>query len=177
MRIFARALTITGLAVAAAGAALFLAATYGQETARVEWEEQAVRPGESSSITRLSFPEQHKEFFVEDGASKRALLRGPARITWSVEPGQSGNCIIAAHRDTHFRMLMNVQADEHVVLERKGQRFLYRITALQVVRATDQSFYQPTKGAVLTLVTCYPFYYVGNAPKRFIVRAVLESVS
>ena len=97
-------------------------------------------------------------------------------MAWSAAPGQNGNCIIMAHRDTHFRLLKDVRKDQRIVLERDGRKFQYRIVALRVIESSDNRFYKPTSRSVLTLVTCYPFWYLGRAPKRFIVRAeLLES--
>jgi len=108
---------------------------------------------------------------VRDGASVSNLLLGPARLEWSSVPGDRGNSVIAAHRDTHFRILKDLKKGEVVSIERDGHSFLYRIVKLEIVRPSDTTFYQPTSKPVLTLVTCYPFYYLGPAPKRFIVRA------
>jgi sortase A len=110
---------------------------------------------------------------VRDGASFENLLLGPARLEWSSVPGDRGNSVIAAHRDTHFRILKDLKKGEVITLERNGHVFQYRIVALETVRSSDNTFYQPTRNSVLTLVTCYPFYYLGPAPKRFIVRAEL----
>jgi len=98
---------------------------------------------------------------------------GPVRLQWSSLPGNTGNSVIAAHRDTHFRILKDLKKGEVVTVERDGRSFQYKIVALEIVRPSDSTFYQPTSNAVLTLVTCYPFYYLGPAPKRFIVRAEL----
>jgi sortase A len=176
MRRIALLLIVLGIVVAITGAVLRFASVGGQSTARVEWD-TASGPGRSGyvgeTLTRLSFPAQGEAFFVRDGASKRSLLLGPAWVNWSASPGQSGNCIILAHRDTHFRLLKDVRKDDLVELERGGQMFRYRIVGLNVVGAADNRFYRPTDGPVLTLVTCYPFFYLGRAPKRFIVRAEL----
>ena len=128
---------------------------------------------EAELFTRLSFPERRKTFLVRDGATKENLLLGPARVDWSAVPGEQGNSIIAAHRDTHFRMLKDVRRGELINVERGRGVFQYRIVDLEIVPATDTTFYQAGKTPALTLVTCYPFYYVGPAPKRFIVRAEL----
>ncbi|MCU1335863.1 MAG: sortase family protein [Bryobacterales bacterium] len=164
------------------GASLRLAAWIGQTDARANWEKEVAEPGSTANatgvFTRLSFPARGREFFVLDGASRANLLLGPAHIEGTGTPGANGNFIVAAHRDTHFRILKDLKKGELITLNRRGRTFQYRIVALEVVRPTDNSFYQPTSTPVLTLVTCYPFYYLGRAPKRFIVRAeLLESNS
>jgi len=124
-------------------------------------------------LTRLSLPTQGAEFFVWEGATKKNLLFGPARVAESAIPGGNGNCIIAAHRDTHFRILREVRKDDPIVVEHGGHTFRYRIIGLHIVPPSDKTYYRPTSGPTLTLVTCYPFSYLGRAPKRFIVRAEL----
>jgi sortase A len=158
------------------GAVLAVAAWQGQDAARIEWESLA--PGDATAdpaqeLARLSFPSQGAEFYVWEGATKKNLLFGPARVAQSSLPGGTGNCIIAAHRDTHFRILKDVKKDEPIVLEHGGHTYRYRITALHIVGAADNTYYRPTRRPVLTLVTCYPFSYLGRAPKRFIVQAEL----
>jgi len=165
-----------GVGTALVGAVLAVIAWRGQDAAQIEWESQAsdkVTADPRQELTRLSFPSQGAEFYVWEGATKKNLLFGPARVAQSSMPGATGNCIIAAHRDTHFRMLKDVKKDQPIVLEHGGRTYRYRITALHIVGAADNTYYRPTRGPVLTLVTCYPFSYLGRAPKRFIVQAEL----
>lgn len=164
---------VLGLAAVLAGGMLQLASLGGQEDAKTQWEASSAAGPATEDLTRLSFPAQGATFYVWDGASKKNLLLGPAHVLQSAAPGQNGNCIIAAHRDTHFRMLKDVKHNDPIVLERAGRTYQYRITALHIVRAGDSHFYRPTSTPTLTLVTCYPFSYLGRAPKRFIVRAEL----
>jgi len=89
-------------------------------------------------------------------------------------PGADGNCVIAGHRDTHFSVLKNIQDGDEIVLERDGHKYRYRVDGMQVVTPDNTASLRPTKDAVLNLITCYPFHYVGSAPKRFIVHAALE---
>ena len=89
-------------------------------------------------------------------------------------PGQPGNCIIAAHRDTHFRVLKDILPGDRIVLETREGQYTYRVKSTRIVLPTDTESLQPTRDAELHLITCYPFYYVGNAPKRFIVQAGLD---
>jgi len=173
MRRIAFALMVAGCAAALAAGALGLAGWMGQAgAAHIQSNDDGQRDT-LGAYTLLSFPSHNKDFIVRDGASGANLLLGPARLEWSSFPGAKGNSIIAAHRDTHFRMLKDVRRGELITLERGGRVYEYRIADLEIVRATDKRFYQQTSDAVLTLVTCYPFYYFGPAPKRFIVRAEL----
>jgi sortase A len=165
---------VVGGIFALAGGSLGLAGWTGQKGAKAVWENDITESRDSTGeFSRLSFPAHNAAFIVRDGASVANLLMGPVRLQWSSLPGNRGNSVIAAHRDTHFRILKELEKGEVVTLERDGHSFQYRIVALEIVRPSDSTFYQPTSKAVLTLVTCYPFYYVGPAPKRFIVRAEL----
>jgi len=176
MRRTALGLISLGILVAGVGVALRFEGSRGQSIAEGRWRVQEAIPGLQhlpESVTRISFPSQGDVYFVTDGASNQSLLLGPARLTWSAASGQTGNCIILAHRDTHFRVLRDVRKNDRVVLERGGQRFEYKIVSMKVVSANDDRFFRSTNDPVLTLVTCYPFSYLGRAPKRYIVRAEL----
>lgn len=183
MKAFPLVLTAAGLVTAMIGAGMGLAAWVGQAEARTEWNAQLTDEGVSAGaadgrqeLTRLSFPAQGAEFIVWEGATKKNLLYGPARVAGSAVPGRNGNCIIAAHRDTHFRMLRDVRKDQDILLARDGRVYRYRITGLHIVKAADTRYYGPANRPTLTLVTCYPFSFLGHAPKRFIVQAqLLES--
>ncbi|MEO8593890.1 MAG: class D sortase [Candidatus Solibacter sp.] len=180
----ALALMGIGLGTALVGAVLGLAAWQGQSAGRIDWELEtqvqiadAGAAGERQELTRLTFPDQGAQFIVWEGATKKNLLYGPARVAGSAVPGGKGNCIIAAHRDTHFRILREVKKDQDILLERNGRSFHYRITGLHIVGASDKRYYGPAVTPTLTLVTCYPFSYLGKAPKRFIVQAQLWTSS
>jgi sortase A len=162
------------------GAVLGLFAWQGQNAARAEWEAQAAvkaPPEPRQELTRLWLPAQGAEFFVWEGATRKNLLFGPTHVAESAVPGGNGNCIIAAHRDTHFRMLRDVRKNEPIVVQYGDRTFKYRIVGLHIVGAANNTYYQATATPTLTLVTCYPFHYLGAAPKRFIVQAELTSGS
>ena len=101
------------------------------------------------------------------------LLKGPVWLPVTAPPGTIGNFVVAAHRDTHFRFLKDVKIGDIFDVEAPRGRSRYRVSSLNIVQPTDRRLLAPHKRAVLTLVTCFPFYYVGSAPKRFIVRADL----
>jgi sortase A len=86
-------------------------------------------------------------------------------------PGQRGNVGIAAHRDTFFRPLRNIQRDDVIVLTTLRGEYRYRVVSTKVVSPYDVEVLNSDGTEILTLVTCYPFYFVGSAPERFIVRA------
>ncbi|HET6603668.1 MAG TPA: class D sortase [Xanthomonadaceae bacterium] len=106
---------------------------------------------------------------------ERNLNRGAALVAGTAAPEDgSGNVAIAAHRDGYFRALRNVAIGDVLELESTSRRRAYRITDISVVEPTDVSVLQETAEPAVTLVTCYPFFFVGNAPQRFIVRALAE---
>ena len=88
-------------------------------------------------------------------------------------PGSRGNCVIAGHRDTHFRALKDIRNGDDILLQTDDGSFLYRVNSTSVVPPSDTRSLQPTRDAVLNLITCYPFYYAGAAPQRYVVEATL----
>ncbi len=111
------------------------------------------------------------ELPVRYGTDERVLRRGPGLIEGTAHPGSDGNVAIAAHRDLHFRGLKDLELGDVIELETPDHTQSYIVTGLTVVEPTDVHVLDEVGQPVLTLVTCYPFYFVGNAPKRFIVRA------
>jgi len=132
-----------------------------------------VRKGEM--LARLSIDRLNSRWVVVEGADRAELKLGPGHLADTALPGSRGNCVIAGHRDTQFRVLRNVQIGEDISIESGGRTFVYRVTDKNVVAPTDTRSLDPTANPTLTLVTCYPFYYVGPAPKRFVIRAELVS--
>jgi sortase A len=108
---------------------------------------------------------------VVEGIDKRTLRRAVGHIPGTALPGQSGNVGIAGHRDTFFRPLQDVQVDDIITMTTRWGEYRYRVVSSRVVNPDDVAVLHPTSNEVLTLVTCHPFYFVGPAPNRFIVRA------
>jgi LPXTG-site transpeptidase (sortase) family protein len=125
------------------------------------------------AFARLFFPRLDQEAFVFEGATSSNLSKGPAWLTATGRPGSAGNCVIAGHRDSHFRFLKDVKTGDEITLQVPPRTYHYRVRSLQVVEPTNVRLLGPERRPVLTLVTCYPFTYVGLAPRRFIVRAEL----
>jgi sortase A len=125
------------------------------------------------AFARLYFPRLDREVFVFAGDTASNLSKGPAWLPTTGVPGQAGNSVIAGHRDTHFRFLKDVRKGDEITLHVPPNLFRYRIRSLQVVEPSNVRLLAPDSRPVLTLVTCYPFTYVGLAPRRFIVRAEL----
>lgn len=108
---------------------------------------------------------------IMEGTDGRTLRRAVGHIRGTPLPGQQGNVAIAGHRDTFFRPLRNTQLNDEITLTTLVGSYRYLVDSTEVVLPEDTQVLDKFGDATLTLVTCYPFYFVGPAPKRFIVRA------
>ena len=108
---------------------------------------------------------------ILEGTDDRTLRRAVGHIPGTPLPGQPGNVAIAGHRDTFFRALRNVRQDDEITLMTLEGSYRYHVESISVVGPEDTQVLDNSGGDILTLVTCYPFYFVGPAPRRFIVRA------
>jgi sortase A len=121
---------------------------------------------------KLMIARLHLTAMVEDGVTDETLRYAAGRIPGTALPGQLGNVGVAAHRDTLFRKLKGIKKHDLIVLSTVQKDYAYEVTSTTIVRPNDLSVLTPTLGKkTLTLVTCYPFYFIGAAPKRFIVHA------
>jgi len=135
----------------------------------------APQPGDA--VAKLIIPRLDTELYVVEGDGAGELRRGPGHMAGTPMPGQDGNCIIAGHRDTHFRVLKDIRKGDAIVLQTGAGEYTYRVSATQVVSPSNTASLRPTRDAELHLITCYPFYYLGSAPQRFVVRAKLQEDS
>jgi sortase A len=108
---------------------------------------------------------------ILEGTDARTLRRAVGHIPGTSLPGQRGNVAITGHRDTFFRPLRNIRKDDEITLTTLNGSYRYWVDSIKVVEPGDTKVLDNSDNAILTLVTCYPFYLVGPAPKRFIVRA------
>jgi len=122
-------------------------------------------------IGRIEIGRLGLSVMVIEGTGAKALRRAAGHIAGTALPGQPGNIGISAHRDTFFRPLRNIRQDDIITLTTMGGEYRYRVVATWVVNPSGVEVLGPSQTEVLTLVTCYPFYFVGSAPQRFIVRA------
>ncbi len=127
---------------------------------------------EVGTIAMLRIPRIAMEVPVGYGTGERVLFRGAGVIEGTALPGTAGNVAIAAHRDSFFRGLKDVEVGDLIEIETLDRTETYRVSTLTVVEPSDVSVLAETSEHSLTLVTCYPFYFVGHAPQRFIVRAL-----
>ncbi len=121
----------------------------------------------------LRIPRIGMEAPVLRGTDEASLNRGLGWIAGTAEPGAKGNTGVAGHRDGYFRVLKDVGAGDVIELETKDGVLEYVVESTTIIEPENVGVLAPTEGPALTLVTCYPFYYVGSAPQRFIVRAGL----
>jgi len=191
-RWFAWLLIVAGVAMLSWSAALVIDARVAQDAARRSLDlasppRASVSPRDAigavnlapprpivargSPIGELLIPRVHLSSIVLHGSDTQTLRRGPGHLEQTALPGEPGNVAIAGHRDTFFRQLRDVKVGDDIFLNTARGRFHYQIAWAHVVGAHDVSVLEPTTVDALTLVTCYPFWVLGPAPDRFVVRA------
>jgi sortase A len=122
-------------------------------------------------LGRMDIPRLGVSVAVLQGTNSRILRLGAGHIEGTPFPGEAGNSGIAGHRDTFFRELKDIRKNDEIQLQTATGLFHYEVDWAKVVAPEDVSVLSPSTESALTLVTCYPFYLVGPAPKRFVVRA------
>lgn len=128
-------------------------------------------PIQGEPIARIEIPSMGLDALVLPGDDAKTLRLGAGHIPGTALPGQAGNVGIAGHRDTFFRCLHDIRKDDEITLRTAEGTYHYRVETLTVVAPSQVAVLGPTVDNTLTLVTCYPFRFVGAAPKRFIVHA------
>ncbi len=146
------------------------------------WGEKRVLAYRDSLVTKKDAPlavlEIHKlriRVPVFDGTDALTLNRGVGRIIGTARPGETGNIGIAGHRDGFFRGLKDISEGDEIDLTTTAAKAIYIVDQIEIVSPSDVHVLQPRPSPSITLVTCYPFYFVGDAPRRFIVHASLAS--
>jgi sortase A len=139
-------------------------------------EETNLKPqkfAEGDVIGSLVIPVLKKRLPLLQGTGTATLKKGVGHYTQSVMPGVKDNCVLSAHRDTYFRGIGKVKKGDLLIVQTQAGSFTYKTKGIRIVEADDKTVIVPTSTAVLTLTTCYPFNYVGNAPQRYIITADL----
>ena len=131
-------------------------------------------PASGSTIGRIEIPRLGVSTIIRAGVDARTLQLAVGHIPGTALPGESGNVGLAAHRDTFFSRLRDIEPDDEIRVVTAQGTSIYRVERTNVVLPEDVWVLDATPTPVLTLVTCYPFNYVGSAPERFIVRAALD---
>ena len=126
-------------------------------------------------IGRIEVPRIKLSAVAREGVDVRTLRGSVGHVPGTPLPGATGNTAFAAHRDTFFSPLKFIRPGDQIIVTTPDAVHRYAVTGTRVVDPADVSVLQPSSGRRLTLITCYPFDYVGSAPKRFIVQAELQS--
>jgi sortase A len=177
-----RVLTLTGvLALAYVALTLFNAKLFQNAASRaldgqIHAEEQhtaltrkSVREGDV--LGRIEVPRIGMSVVVLQGTTSATLRLGVGHIDGTALPGESGNIGIAGHRDTFFRSLKDIRRDDEILLQTTSGITRYEVDWIQITAPADGGIVSLATEPGLTLVTCYPFYYIGAAPERFVVHA------
>jgi sortase A len=174
---------VYGRAMAHLAVAQFRAQNHSQslwDTARIRAYQHTLGVALTPPEAILRIPRVGIEVPVFEGTSDLVLNRGVGHIAGTAMPGQpggpAGNIAITGHRDGFFRGLKDIAVGDRIELQRPGAASLtdtYLVRNVAIVFPSDTSVLNPTNASTLTLVTCYPFYYVGAAPQRYIVQATL----
>ena len=126
---------------------------------------------EGTLVGRIEVPRLGVSAIVLEGIANKTLRRGVGHIPETSLPGDGGNVGLAGHRDSFFRALKDIQENDRITLKTLEGTFDYHVEWVKIVKPKDTYVLDDNGDPLLTLVTCYPFYYVGSAPDRFIVRA------
>lgn len=146
--------------------------TQEEPAAPEPWEPEPLPVDDGSLVGRLDVPRLGLSAIVREGVGSKTLRRGAGRIPGTALPWEpAGNVGIAAHRDRVFRPLKDIGKKDIITLTTVEGTYRYQVEWTRIVTPKDTEVLHDTPEPTLTLVTCYPFYYVGSAPKRFIVRA------
>lgn len=149
-----------------------------QKVLQREWQEQqkssastvtTVKAVQDDGLTRVSIPKINLDVIVVEGTNHRALRVGPGHLKTTPAPGEVGNSVISAHRDTFFRHIYELAKGDEIQVRRGGHTFTFQVTGKKIVEPSDVSVLKNSPDARLTLITCYPTYYIGPAPQRLIV--------
>jgi len=138
---------------------------------RIKAYQESLKANTNTPIGVLEIAKIHLRVPVFTGTGELSLSGGAGWIEGTGWPGKDGNVGIASHRDGFFRGLKDVRIGDEVKLVTHGEIDLYVVDRIEVVKPTDVRVLEPGNGSKVTLVTCYPFYYVGSAPERYIVQA------
>ena len=139
---------------------------------RIEHHKTALDQGSDDvALGILSVPAIKLEVAIFEGTSARVLNLGIGRVAGTAHVGEHDNLALAGHRDGFFRGLKNIDVGDELILETGNKKERYKVTELFVVAPEDVHVLEQSGESMITLITCYPFYVLGHAPKRFIVRA------
>ena len=142
---------------------------------RINAYQESFEQTDTKPMALLSIPEIDLKVAVLNGTDDITLNRGVGRVQGTAWPGTVGNLALAGHRDGFFRGLKDIKVGDSIKVSSLSSIYEYEVKKISIVQPDDVSVIQPTENSVITLITCYPFYFIGNAPERYIVRASLKS--
>ncbi len=148
----------------------------GPEAAPVSPKPQATL-ATGTMLGRVEIGRLNISAMVREGVDAQTLSTAVGHIPSTAMPGHAGNFALAAHRDTLFRPLRNIKQNDLITFRSLTQTFTYKVENTRIVKPTDVGVLRSDGHDSLTLITCYPFYYIGSAPERFIVQARLVSAT
>lgn len=132
----------------------------------------------TDALGRIEIPRLGITAIVAQGVDDKTLKRAVGHVAWTALPGRPGNCALAGHRDTFFRGLGDVRKYDWIRIVTPERTLTYQVAWTEVVDPSRVDLLDSTDTRALTIVTCYPFKFVGRAPKRFVVRALqVESIA
>lgn len=144
---------------------------------RISEYEESLKVAAGLPLAILTIAKLDIQVPVYNGADDFNMNRGVGRIKGTAAIDATGNLGIAGHRDGFFRGLKDIEVGDPIGLQTANGEVAYTVSSIQIVEPDDVSVLDPTTEQTITLVTCYPFYYVGHAPKRYIVKAKAEHVN
>jgi sortase A len=149
----------------------FVSAFTASDYNRIVVSNRGVDLREGDVVGRLAIPEVGISVMVFQGTEEDTLRGGAGHVPGTPLPGAGGNVAIAAHRDTYFRKLEGVRVGDKIEVATLRQTFDYVVESTEIVDPQDTRVIESRDHPELTLITCFPFYFVGSAPRRFIVHA------
>lgn len=178
------AFLICGVLALGYSAFVLIDAHFYQKAAALRFQRQTEAPAASrpsvvnpqpvldgAPVARFEIPRLNLDTVLIEGVTDTDLRHAIGHIPGTAFPGRSGNVGVAGHRDTFFRPLRNIRSGDLITLTTTTATYQYQVESTEVVAPERSDVLNPTKEPHLTLVTCFPFYYVGSAPKRFIIHA------
>jgi sortase A len=181
-----RLLLVTGIGALAYAGVLTVESYAAQHYETLKFDQALRLPASVRTFTlvpggpmgKLTIPSVGISAIVLEGDDGATLNAAPGHIPGTALPGENGNVAIAGHRDTFFRNLDTIRAGDTITLRTLRGTYQYKVDSTEVVDPSQTEVLQPSGAPTLTLVTCYPFHFIGPAPKRFIVRSrMVHSIS
>jgi sortase A len=181
VQLFQRTLLVAGIALLGASALAMIDRSVSSRHALATFDRvQASAPAPFDNTVPMAVLEVsrlHMRVPVFEGTDAEVLKRGAGWIAGTAKPEESGNIGIAGHRDSFFYGLKDIVAGDAIELETQGVRATYVVDQTEIVRPQQVEVLRPRAAPSITLVTCYPFNFIGAAPKRFIVHATLDQTT